>query len=753
MKFSQVLFFLFISFLGFSQQTKYVDFKTAKVEIGFSDKGEIGVGGFISYEFDILKDIDSIFIDAKGFDLIYCSLDKEEQDSIYDGKKFTIKHSFKAKNTHKLEVFWSINNPKKAIYFIDWKNNDSLQDNRQVWTQGQGKYTSNWMPSIDDMNEKIEFDINITYPPKGFEVISNGKLIEKDTTGYYNKWHYDMQNPMSSYLVALAIGKYNKKVAYSNSGIPLEMYFYPEDSLKFEPTYRYTKQLFDFLEDEIGVPYPWQNYKMVPVKDFLYAGMENTSLNIYSDAFVVDSIAFVDKNFVNINAHELAHQWFGNLVTATSGTHHWLQEGFATYYALLAEREVFGDEYYYWRLYEYAQELVAQDKAGGSTSLLDPKSSSTTFYKKGAWVLHLLREKVGDIAFKKGVKRYLKKHQFKNVETDDFISEVETASGANLDEFVKVWLESEKLPKVEIKFFDNSFGSYTISKNDFAIPIKFDFYKWNDKNNQGSLISSEYQTLISKKGLDIFDHKAKSIIPNPSFDKLLNIRIEDTSKGWFNRFMLSSNFLDKIFVLDNIEQIDERERIKIYNHVLSMENNIFLRKKTINLLGKELFLNKSIVFKTAFNLEEIKIRQAIAQSLLEIPSELKTDYESLLNDKSYITIETALFNLWKNFPEDRHKYLDKTKEIQGFNNKNVRILWLTLALITDDYQPENKTQYFKELTDYTSPKYGFEVRQNAFQYLNEIKACNDDCNKNLQQAAKHHNWRFKKFAQSLLGAE
>ncbi len=86
--------------------------------------------------------------------------------------------------------------------------------------------------------------------------------------------------------------------------------------------------MFDFLEDEIGFPYPWQNYKQVPVHDFFYAGMENTSLTIFSDAFVVDSIGFNDRNYINVNAHELAHQWFGDLVTAKSGEHHWLQEGF-----------------------------------------------------------------------------------------------------------------------------------------------------------------------------------------------------------------------------------------------------------------------------------------------------------------------------------------------------------------------------------------------------------------------------------------
>ncbi len=160
------------------------------------------------------------------------------------------------------------------------------------------------------------------------------------------KVSYTMQKPISSYLLAFVYGRYHKKTETSNSGVSLEYYFYPEDSLKVEPTYRYSKKMFDFLEEEIGFAYPWQIYKQVPVHDFLYAGMENTSVTIFSDAFMVDAIGFNDKNYVNVNAHELAHQWFGDLVTASSGEHHWLQEGFATYYALLAEREVFGEDYF-----------------------------------------------------------------------------------------------------------------------------------------------------------------------------------------------------------------------------------------------------------------------------------------------------------------------------------------------------------------------------------------------------------------------
>ncbi|WP_298238070.1 M1 family metallopeptidase [uncultured Algibacter sp.] len=659
-----LIFFFLIHFLGVSQQAEYVNFKTAKVDILSIDTASKDIEGHVIYEFEILKDIDSIFLDANNFQSIKYILDGGYSDSLYNGKQLIVKHPFKSNTIHKLDVVYKTT-PTKAMYFIDWDNDfvtssDSDSDQNcieklQIWTQGQGKYTSNWLPSIDDMNDKIEFDLSITFD-KNYEVVANGNLTNKQINDSTVTWHYDMQKPMSSYLVALAIGKYDKKVTYSKRGVPLEMYYYPEDSLKFEPTYRYTKQVFDFLEEEIGVPYPWQNYKMVPVKDFLYAGMENTSLNIYSDAFVVDSIAFVDKNFVNINAHELAHQWFGDLVTETSGTHHWLQEGFATYYALLAERDIFGEDYYYWRLYEYTQELLEQDRVGQSTSLLDPKSSSTTFYKKGAWFLHLLREKVGDEAFKTAVKNYLLKHQFKNVETNDFISEVEKTSDKDLSAFVERWL------------------------------IKKEF---------------------------MYDETIESL--------------------------KKSTFIQEYLMVDC-----EVKTSKCETYLASWISDE--AKSKVVLQNSELITSKS--FKNP-----LKVRQAIAQSLTEIPSELKEDYESLLSDKSYITIEIALFNLWRNFPGERRRYLDKTKNIQGFNDKNVRTLWLTLALITEDYEPEMKKVYFDELTNYTSSKYGFEVRQNAIQYLNQIKACNDDCKTNLKQATTHHNWRFSKFAKALLESQ
>lgn len=636
--------FLFFTSL-YSQQVNVVDFEKIQADLNFEDQNKIS--GSVSVKFKIVEAVDSVYLDAIHMDFTNLELRTSNnmllQGSDYhvEADKLIVFYDF-AENENYILNFKYVAQPKKALYFID----------DQIWSQGQGKYTSNWLPSIDDMNEKIEFDLSITYDAD-YSVLANGKLVEtKAESPNQIKWHYDMEKPMSSYLVALAIGKYDKKTETSSSGIPLEYYYYPQDSTKVEPTYRYSKLMFDFLENEIGVPYPWEIYRQVPVKDFLYSGMENTSLTIFSDALVVDSIAFNDQNYVNVNAHELAHQWFGDLVTATSGEHHWLQEGFATYYALLAEREVFGEDYFYWQLYEHAQQLLKQENAGESTSLLNPKSSSLTFYQKGSWALHVLRERVGDEAFREAVKNYLEKHKFQNVETSDFIIEIEKASGQDMSEFVKIWIEDSVLP-------------------------------------QDDMVKSLNKSAFIREFLDV----SCQTYPSKCEDYL-------------------------------VSDISDRAKIKI----LSQE-------------GYDVKLED-------FN-NGIKVRQAIAQKLTTIPLKFRSAYESLLKDKSYLTIETALYNLWVNFPMDRAKYLQQTSSIYGFSDYNVKLLWLVLHLNTIEYQPDKKQAVFEELRTYTDPKYSFEVRMNAFNYLKLINGFDDISIKNLMQAKKHHNWRFQQFAKRL----
>ncbi|GAB5473751.1 MAG: M1 family metallopeptidase [Maribacter sp.] len=674
-RFLGLIFFLYTVF-GFTQHQDKVDFTYADVYVKLLPQ-EKRIQGTVAYKFKVLNDVDSVFLDAKNMKFGFTSINEKVADFEYADDVLIFRHKFKKNETYSLGIGFETQ-PKQTVYFIasNYKGEIPVQPGPlgdgsdlaiefeavdQIWTQGQGKYTSHWLPSFDDMEEKVEFDLTLAVPNE-MQVIANGKNIHtsRNTNGEITEWHFDMEQPMSSYLLAFAVGNYQKQAAMSTSGIPLENYYYPEDSVKVETTYRYTKRIFDFLEDEIGVPYPWQNYKQVPVRDFLYAGMENTGTTLFSDGYVIDSLAFVDKNYVNVNAHEMAHQWFGNLVTEKDGHHHWLHEGFATYYAYLAEKHLFGTDHFYWKLHTTLKQLQEQSGGGKGESLLDPKASSLTFYEKGAWALVALRAEVGDAAFTKGVKSYLKRYQFRNATVDDFLQEIKTASKKNLSNFKGVWLERTEFPLQQAKSL---------------------------------LISS-----------------------SPSI------------KLWYDL---------------QVAQTDAIDYLSYWDATTSVHFRTALLEKYHSSLPQA-------IYEQAFSSDTIPIRQALFSSpdLTKILG--KDKLETLLEDESYITKELALFFLWQNYPEDREKYLNTTKTFHGLPNKNIRLLWLTLAMLSENFNGPMTKDYFDELSTYTDPSYGFELRQGAFFYLKEAFGLNEDALTNLVKATNHHAWQFKKFARNLL---
>lgn len=441
--------FLFFSFLSFSQQIQKVDFKTVTGNITINPI-ERKVFGSVRYVLEVKETIDTIKIDAQNMSFTSVEMNGKKVLFTNSGKKLILFESYN-KGNYNLTFTYEAT-PKQTLYFNgDFKN--EIISNQQVWTQGQGKYTSHWFPSFDDVNEKVIFNLNITFDKK-YNVLSNGVLTKVYPDKNQKIWMYKMKKPMSSYLLALAIGYFSHKVVGSKSGIPLQLFIQPKDTAKFESTYRHSKQIFDFLEKEIGVKYPWKIYKQIPVEDFLYAGMENTSSTLFAQDFVVDAIGFNDRNYINVNAHELAHQWFGDLITAKSGKHHWLQEGFATYYALLAEREVFGDDYFYYQLYKSSLQLKNAAK-NDTIPVMNEKASSLSFYQKGAWALHVIRENIGAKAFQKAVKNYLKKYAFQNVETENFLAEVRNVSNFDTEEFSKQWLEDYNFNSQEVSILLN----------------------------------------------------------------------------------------------------------------------------------------------------------------------------------------------------------------------------------------------------------------------------------------------------------
>ena len=655
-------FFLFLSYIAVAQQIKLVDF-TKSCGIITLNTTEKSISGHVIYEFKVIKAIDTISIDAQK--MTFKNVLLNDQSVVYKNseKQLQLVGPFD-KGKYKLELDYKAT-PKQALYFVgDFKASGESKIPSQIWTQGQGRYTSNWYPSFDDVNEKVVFNLEIAFD-NGYQVASNGILKSKKEQDGKTFWRYQMNKPMSSYLLMLGIGQYDIYKDKSKTGIPLEMYLEKTDASKYKTTYQDSKEIFDFLEKEIGVKYPWKVYRHIPVRDFLYAGMENTSSTIFSSRYVVDSVGFEDRSYTNVNAHELAHQWFGDLVTAESGKHHWLHEGFATYYALLAEKKLKGKDYFYAKMYESAQQIKYASH-NDTIPVLDARASSLSFYQKGAWALFVLQDAIGEIAFSKAVQSYLKKYRYQSVTTANFFEEIKKVSDYDLKYFSKVWLEDD--------IFNTQQANLLLSKN-----------------------------------------------------KMIQLLFEVES-------MKKTALVDKEIFFKNI---------------LVSNTNVLVKKAVINQLKTEKWESKKALFQAGLDTKNVDLRQHIAILTAKIPEDYRMEYETLLNDESYQTKEIALYYLWKNFPEHRFKYLDQSRNWVGFNDYNLRTLWLSLALSTPNYVVE-KPQLIGELIQYSSPQYEAITRENALEKLIGFKIINDQVLINLVKATTHHMWQFSKFGRDTI---
>lgn len=637
-----------------------IDIELLKSELHF-DTTLKEVSGKVTVVFKALENVNRAYLDAQKFTQVTST------DSLkinYKDNKIWLLGDFIKNETYTYNFNYKTK-PKKALYFWGWdeKNIDTTAVNRkQIWSQGQGKYTSYWLPSIDNMNDKIVFDLKYNFNSQ-YQVIANGNLLSTTkTANNQTQWHYTMKHPMSSYLVAIAIGNYHKTTVKSNASIALENYIYPSKINDYNSTYKHHKQIFEFLEQEIGVPYPWEIYRQVPVREFLYAGMENTSCTLFDDDFIIDTNTFDDKNFVSVSAHELAHQWFGNLITETSSLHHWLHEGFATYFALKAERNIFGDDYFYHKLYESAEQLNAENGTENSTPLVTPNGSSLNYYQRGAWTLFALENYIGEEKLKKAIGVFLNQYAYKNVTTDDFLLVVNEVSKKELSTFATNWMYNKDFP--------------------------------------------------TKKALAL---------------------------------LTASDFMKKYLRLAGERTQPLAGKYQYLNEAVQFPVNPYLAQEVVSQLYDDTSKEAQDLLLKAFATNNPQVELALASALTSIPKKLKTPMEKLLNSTSYATVEFSLYNLWNNFDSDKKRYLDTTKNSIGFNNKNVRTLWLLLALNTPGYTIKQRASFFFELHQYTATNHSIGTRINAFKYLEILKSFNDQSIINLSVGATHPNWQFNKF--------
>jgi aminopeptidase N len=340
--------------------------------------------------------------------------------------------------------------PTSGLYFrtpeMGYKEGDT-----HLFSQGEEIEARHWYPCFDSPNEKFTSEI-ICHVPEGMTVVSNGRQVsaEKDANGLVAvRWLQD--KPHANYLISLVAG-YFKKVEDKYQNVPLAFYTPTSDINQAPNSFRDTKEMMGFFEQEIGVPYPWAKYDQVCVNDFVAGGMENTSATTLTDNTLFTAATENIRDSRGLVAHELAHQWFGDLVTCKDWSHIWLNEGFATYYQSLYEGRKNGRDAMLYELYQRARDIAGRPNDTNAIVRRTYDSPREMFgylaYPKGGWVLHMLRSQLGEDLYRRCIKTYLERHQFGNVVTEDLRAVIEELSGRSYDRFFEQWLYHAHHPEL-----------------------------------------------------------------------------------------------------------------------------------------------------------------------------------------------------------------------------------------------------------------------------------------------------------------
>ncbi len=345
--------------------------------------------------------------------------------------------------------------PKLGIYFrtpeMGYKPGDT-----HLFSQGEEIEARQWYPGFDAPNGKFTSEM-ICRVPEGMTAISNGRLVseEKDPATGLVAIHWSQEKPLANYLVTLTAG-YLKKLEGHYKELPLAFYTPASEIMDATNSFKDTADMIGYFEQEIGVPYPWAKYYQICVNDFVEGGMENTSATTLTDSTLYPDATAGTRESIGLVSHELAHQWFGDLVTCKDWGNIWLNESFATYYETLYREHKEGHDSMLYELYGRARGILANND---DTTPIVRRNYATAHdmfgyltYPKGGWVLHMLRSELGPELYRRCIKTYLERHQYGNVVTEDLREVVEELSGRSFDQFFDQWLYHGHFPELEISY-------------------------------------------------------------------------------------------------------------------------------------------------------------------------------------------------------------------------------------------------------------------------------------------------------------
>jgi aminopeptidase N len=434
-----------------------VDIRDIKLELKVDLEAK-KVDGEATLQIRDIRPTHSISLDAAGFEVKQVTLAKGNDTPApakftYDGNKLAIDlgSRWTAGQEGVVHVTYRIQNPKDGLHFFS-PSKEEPDVPLLVWSQGEPTSNHFWFPCYDEPDQRQTTEIIATVP-EGNEVVSNGKLLSrKENTAAKTvtfDWRQDKAHP--AYLVTMVVGKFDV-VQEDWEGTPVMYYVAPGHKPEVQPTFARTRDMLAYFSNQFGVRYPWDKYAQVMCYQF-GGGMENTSATTMGDRILIDERTLLDRNSDSIISHELAHQWWGDMITCRDWSHLWLNEGFASYAEALWDQHHKGPDEYAYNMYRKANPAI---QGGRTRPVMDRHYTAPgamfdgRSYPKGAWVLHMLRHRLGDEAFWKGIKAYATENQGKSAESGDFRRSMERATGRDLERFFYDWVERPGNPELDV---------------------------------------------------------------------------------------------------------------------------------------------------------------------------------------------------------------------------------------------------------------------------------------------------------------
>ncbi|EGJ33805.1 MULTISPECIES: M1 family metallopeptidase [Moorena] len=480
----------------------------------------------------IRNGIKQLVLDAVNLTIASVQVDQIPQPFDYDGEQLQIHllNPAVVGKAIKIAIAYSVDNPQRGIYFIH-PNQHYPNKPTQVWTQGEDEDSRFWFPCFDYPGQLATSEIRVRLP-KPLIAISNGELIATEEDGNETIYHWRQQEVHPTYLMTLAVGDF-AEIRDEWQGKPVNYYVEKGREEDARRSMGKTPGMIEFLSETFAYPYPYPKYAQVCVDDFIFGGMENTSTTLLTDRCLVDERAAIDNQRTeSLVVHELAHQWFGDLVVIKHWSHAWIKEGMASYTEVFwTENEYGKDDAAYYLLNE-ARSYISEDSSRYRRPMVTHVYREAIelydrhLYEKGACVYHMIRAELGEDLFWKAIQTFVQDNAHKTVETIDLLRAIEKATGRNLlflfDQYVfrgghpdyKVaysWDGDSQLAKLTVtqtQAKDSKTGSDS-ELFDLKIPIAFGYTQLEDD----SPVKTSNETCLQKFTVRVHEREQSFYFP------------------------------------------------------------------------------------------------------------------------------------------------------------------------------------------------------------------------------------------------